>query len=155
LPTYSYELFADYFQFYLQDEQADGDLSDAWTKEAVANLLAAAPGVISVGTVRNMNVPVSIEVCDAEPSPDLTRWDHVMECDLNIPSGCLVVAGCNDYFLDAERIALEPGHYRARILYGDLDSLAEDGLDGGDHYSICLWKAAAAGTQVVKRRSHD
>jgi len=29
------ELFVDYFQFYLQDEEVDGDLSDAWTDSAL------------------------------------------------------------------------------------------------------------------------
>jgi hypothetical protein len=32
---YRYQLFADYRQFYLQDEQADGDLSDSWTQRKV------------------------------------------------------------------------------------------------------------------------
>jgi len=55
---FEYTLFADYFQFYLQDESAGGDLSNSWTQEAVDRLLAVAPGTLGVGTVRNMNVPV-------------------------------------------------------------------------------------------------
>ena len=62
MATERFELFADYFQFYLQDEAASGDLSDAWTPEAVEQLLAIGPGVIGVGTVRNVDVPVEIEV---------------------------------------------------------------------------------------------
>lgn len=31
-----FKLFADYFQFYIQDEDADGNLSDSWNDEAVA-----------------------------------------------------------------------------------------------------------------------
>ncbi len=155
MASYSYELFADYFQFYLQDEQAEGIVSDAWTEEAVENLLATAPGTIGVGTVRNMDVPVTIEVCDTEPILDLAPWDHIMECDIDIPSGRLVVAGCTEAFPDAARITLEPGCYRARILYGALDSLSEDRLDGDDHYSVMLWKEASAGTRIIKRRSND
>jgi len=34
--SYRYTLFADYFQFYLQDEDADGDLSEEWTDETVS-----------------------------------------------------------------------------------------------------------------------
>jgi hypothetical protein len=34
------ELFADYLQFYIQDEKAVGDLSEKWTEEAVNMLLA-------------------------------------------------------------------------------------------------------------------
>jgi hypothetical protein len=29
---YELELFADYYQLYLQDEQAHGDLSDSWVE---------------------------------------------------------------------------------------------------------------------------
>ncbi|MFF4846356.1 hypothetical protein [Streptomyces sp. NPDC001194] len=33
-------LFADYFQIHVSDADADGDLSDAWTEQAVADCLA-------------------------------------------------------------------------------------------------------------------
>lgn len=39
---YKFNLFADYFQFYLQDEQSDGDLSQSWTEQALSNMLAVA-----------------------------------------------------------------------------------------------------------------
>ena len=29
--------------------------------------------------------------------------------------------------------------YRARIYYGGLNSLSEDGLEGDDHYRVVLW----------------
>ena len=50
------ELFADYHQFYLQDEVADGNLGDSWTPEATDRLLAITEGTIGVGTLRNMKV---------------------------------------------------------------------------------------------------
>ena len=144
MATHRFELFADYFQFYLSDEQLQGDLSDAWTDEAVAQLLALASGVVGVGTVRNMDVPVEVETVDQAPADDLLGWDRVNECTLEVPSGRIVVAGCTDYWPDAARIPVTPGTYRARIYYGDLDSLSEDGLDGRDHYRIVLWPAPAA-----------
>jgi len=150
--SYDYTIFADYFQFYLQDEEVEGDLSDAWTEEAFNNLLAVVPGTIGVGTVRNMNVPVTVEILESEPLEELDKWDHVNECDIEINSGRLVIAGCTDYFHEAERIEVEPGSYRARIYYGDLDALSEDGLDGDDHYRIVLWKSEPKGVRVVKRR---
>src|SRR5271157_5437345 len=99
-----FRLFADYFQFYLQDERAKGDLSESWTEEAVAQLLALAPGTIGVGTVRNMEVPVDLELDDDLPNDDLNVWDHVNECSIEVPSGRIVVAGCTDYFPDAARV---------------------------------------------------
>lgn len=40
------EIFADYYQFYIQDEKADGNLSDKWTQKAVNILLATTEGTI-------------------------------------------------------------------------------------------------------------
>src|SRR3954452_15995968 len=102
--TYQYEIFADYHQFYLQDDdQSFGDLSQAWTQEATDRLLAVAPHVIGVGTVRNMTVPVSIAVYEAQPQIDDAEWDHVTTASLQIDSGRIVVAGCTDYYPDAAR----------------------------------------------------
>src|ERR1051326_8074250 len=127
-------LFADYFQFYIQDELAVGDLSSSWTEEAMSRLLAVAPGTIGVSTVRNGDVPVTIEIHSQEPDNDLARWDHVVEATLDVTSGRIVVAGCTDYFLDAKRIDVPSGSYRARVSYGALDTVSEDGRRGEDHY---------------------
>jgi hypothetical protein len=151
---FEYKLFADYHQFYLQDESAGGDLSESWTQEAVERLLAVAPGTIGVGTVRQMTVPVVVEVIDAEPNEDMTTWDQVNECTLNVQSGRIVVAGCTDYFPDAARIEVLPGSYRARLYYGKLDALSDDGLDGDDHYKVVLWCGPSGPLRVLKQRSN-
>ena len=148
-----FNIFADYFQFYLQDENAKGDLSESWTQEAVDRLLALAPGTIGVGTVRNMDVPVVVEIADGAPVDNLSEWDQINECSVDVPSGRLVIAGCTDYFPDARRIELAPEAYRARIYYGDLDSLSADGLDGRDHYRIVLWRAESEPLKIVKQRA--
>jgi len=59
-----------------------GDLSDSWRKEATDRLLAVGPGVIGVGTVRNMDVPVVVEIADAEPAHDRKAWNQVNECSV-------------------------------------------------------------------------
>jgi hypothetical protein len=152
MQRFEYTLFADYFQFYLQDESAEGDLSNSWTQEATDRLLAVAPGTIGVGTVRDTNVSVVVEISDSEPGADLSAWDYVIECTVEVLSGRVVIAGCTDYFPDAARIELAPGPYRARIYYGDLNSLSEDGLDGDDHYRVVLWRAAPGPVQILKQR---
>jgi hypothetical protein len=151
MSTYTYRLFADYSQFYLQDEGAAGDLSDAWTDEAVADLVALAPGTIGVGTVRNTFVPVKVQIVPGPPPLDLDEWDHIVECDIDVPTGRLVIAGCTDYLPDAARIELDPGQYRARITYGGLDTLSENGLEGDDRYHLALWKASPGGKRILKR----
>jgi hypothetical protein len=152
---FEFNLFADYFQFYVQDEDVEGDLSDCWTKEAVNRLLAVTEASIGVGTVRNMTVPVVIELVDGEPELSETDdWDQVNECDLLVNSGRIVVAGCTDYFPGAARIDVPPGSYRARLYYGNLNSLSENGLEGDDKYRIVLWRAASAPLKVLKQCSN-
>jgi hypothetical protein len=148
----NFNLFADYFQFYLQDETADGNLSDAWSDEAVSRLLAVAPGVVGVGTVRNMEVGVTLEVLTSSPELNMTAYDHVVECSLTVTSKKLVIAGCTDYFPDAARIPVDPGTYRVRVCFSDLKSLSEDGLDGDDRYHLQIWPAPWGDIAVVKQR---
>ena len=153
--SYSYNLFADYFQFYLQDETAEGNLGDSWTDDAVKRLLALAPGIIGVGTVRNMTVPVVVEVYDQEPFDNNDEWDQINECCIEITSGTIVVSGCSDYFPDAARITVPSGTYRARIYYGRLNTLRGNGLEGDDHYRVLLWKAPLAPLKVIKQRQEN
>jgi len=149
---FNYELFADYFQFYLRDESVPGDLSGSWTPEAIEHLLAIADGTIGVGTVRNMTVPVTVEILNGPPPDDWTEWDQVNQCSIRVPSGRIAVAGCTDYFPSAARIEVPPGWYSARIHYNGLNTLSPDGLDGKDYYAIALWPGEEAEFRVLKQR---
>jgi hypothetical protein len=153
IQRHHFELFANYHQFYLQDEQADGNLGDSWTPEATARLLAVAPGTIGVGTVRNMTVPVDVEILDGPPEATLDEWDQVNECSIEVFSGRIVIAGCTDYFPNAARLIVTPGTYRAAVFYGKLDTLSDDGLEGEDYYCIVLWPGEAIAARVLKPRS--
>ena len=152
MSSHTLELFADYFQFYLQDEQATGDLSDAWDDAAVERMLATAPGVVGLGTVRNMDVPVTLEILDAAPDHDPAAFDHVVEGSLDVATGPLVVAGCTDYLPDAARFPIAPGSYRVRLSCSGLDTLSEDGLDGQDRYLVQLWPAPPIAPRVLRQR---
>jgi len=149
---HAFTLFADYFQFYLQDEAIGGDLSDSWNDEAVTRLLAVAPGTVGIGTVRNMEVPVTLEVLATEPSLDVGAYDHIVEGSLSVAGRNLVIAGCTDYFAEAARIQIEPGSYRVRACFSGLEALSEEGLDGEDHYHLQLWPSPMAEVAVIKQR---
>ena len=138
------EIFADYYQFYLQDEAAGGDLSDAWTDESVERLLALAHGVVGVGTAGNGSVSVAIEILETEPTTAFESYDQLNECSIEIANGPLVVAGCNDYFPEAARIPIALGVYRVRISYC---------LSGEERYLVQLWQAPQTGPLVVKARA--
>lgn len=153
MSRYELTLFADYHQFYIQDENVDGNLSEAWTDEAVERLLAVAPGTMGIGTVRNVDVPVTIAVLEREPVLDADKFDQVVECSIAVESGVIVVAGCTDYFPDAARIKLPSGPYRVRVSFESLESVSADGLEGNDQYHLQLWPAAMGSIDILKQRT--
>jgi len=151
MTSVDFDLFADYFQFYIQDEQSDGIDGDSWTEIASNARLAIKANAFAVSTARNMEVPVKIVVSSTSPDLDLSLWDHVVEFSIGVPSGQLVIAGCTDYFPDAERLSLDSGCYEVRVLSANLDKLSDDGLDGDDHYRVELWKGHARPLKVLKQ----
>lgn len=154
MAEHHFELFADYFQLLLQDEEAElaEHAAGLWKPEAFQRMLDVTPGAIYVGTARNMTVPLTVLVGDCAPPDDADGWDRVNECSIEVPSGRLVVTGVTDYFPDAARIGLAPGCYRARVYYGGLDTLSEDELEGDDRYRVVLWPAPYAEPAVLKER---
>ena len=145
-------LFADYFQFYLQDDHAEGrDIAAQWSDDDVARMLTVGPGVVGIGTARNMSVPVSLELLGEAPALDLTAWDHVVECTLVASSGQLVIAGSSDYLPDAARIPVAPGMYRVRLACAGLGTVSGSGMEGDDRYHLQLWPATAAEPVVLKQ----
>jgi hypothetical protein len=49
------------------DDDTFGDLSEAWTEEAVTKMLAVSDHVVGIGTARNSDVAVVLETCDELP----------------------------------------------------------------------------------------
>lgn len=145
-------IFADYFQFYIQDDNPMLALVEEWTQDAVDRLLAVASGIVGVGTARNMFVPVSIKFFDSEPFLLADSvFDKINECDLEITKNNIVILGCTDSYCEAERIIVDNGIYRLRIYYANLDKLSEDGLDGDDFYEIHAWKVdEEKGITIIK-----
>ena len=151
--TYELEIFADYFQIYLEDENSNIDVSDSFS-EPLSDRVVFDPttrnGFVLI-TARNMTVPLEIGVLEQNPLNDnFVNWDHVIECSIELPSGRLMIMGCTDYRPDALRIPLKPTTYRARLYYGKLDTLINNGLDGDDHYRIDLWEEAFKLPKVLK-----
>lgn len=147
---HQFEVFADYHQFFLIDENDDHLVPEDISNEDIERRMIPARGVVTIFTARNMTVPVTIEVHSSEPAVDLTLWDHVVEGSLEVKSGKVVVMGCTDYYPDSPRVRCSRGWQRVRAHYGDLESLSDDGLDGADHYMIQLWPAPKGELVLLK-----
>ncbi len=136
-----FEIFADYHQFYLEDENSPHRTDEVWTKETVEQMLGVSEKLVAVGTARDVTVPVSIEFHDGEPILELEKYSRVNECSLEITSDKLILIGCTDYLPDAARIEVEPAIYRVRVLYGNLETVINE-FEGEDFYVLQLWKKA-------------
>ena len=143
------EIFADYHQFYLWDERVAPEAPTDWTDADVAHRLKAGPHVVVVSPIRNMTVPVEVEVHLCEPPFNPEAWDHIAECSLDLPSGELQVHECTGG--PVADFKVQPGTYRVRAFYGDLDSLSANGLEGRDHYRVVLWPAPPRELVVLKQ----
>jgi nucleoside-diphosphate-sugar epimerase len=135
---YEGNLFADYFQIYLCDEN-HSDLPEAFTDEDIARRLVAGPQEVVVFTARNMHVPVRVEWHPQRPAPNLDGYQHVVEAGFACPSGRLVLAGLTDYIPSSPRLAVKTGVLGVRANMSGLDTLRENGLDGDDRYLVQLW----------------
>ena len=89
MAPYSVKVFADYHQFYVWDAGAQPAAPEDYSAEDVERRVKVAPHVIVVQPVRNMEVPVELEVHASDPGFDEAQWDHIVECSLDLPSGKL------------------------------------------------------------------
>ncbi|WP_399940554.1 hypothetical protein ACGH52_17820 [Streptomyces sp. BBFR25] len=153
-------LFADYFQIHVCDAEGDGDLSDAWTKQAIADHLAVAEDALGIGTVVNVNVAVTVVVLPQEPSDDSSAFDHVVEAGLHVPSGRLMVMGCTDYGPDAPTFEVASGWNRVRVSQSNLARAAQADIDSDESpettekIRIQVWAAPERPATVIKRWHH-
>lgn len=153
MSRYYFRVFADYFTFEILDEGISPPRG-LWNETTLLDRVATANGVIDVATVRNMFVPVLIEVLNSEDvdhtlSPD--TWDHIVECSIATLTGSFVVLGTTDYYPDAPRVKVAPATYQARIYYGGLSTLSDDGLTGNDVYWVVLRPGPPIEPRVIKR----
>lgn len=150
---HSLKLFADYFQFYVCDGHFATDISTVWDVVAADRMLAVGADLLAVGTARNMDVPLRLEVHDVEPASDISEWDQVIDCGLSLSGGTVIAFGCTDNPDDAERFSVQPGSYKARVSYANLNDLSADGLEGSDIYRVQLWPGEVGSIAVLKQRS--
>lgn len=147
--SHEFEVFADYNQFYVWDGGLDRRAPENYTDEDVRRMVKVAPNVVVIQPVRNMTVPVRLEVHEADPGFVASEWDHVVECSLDLPTGHLQVEECTGG--TKLNLRVPAGSYRVRALFGNLDSLSDDGLNGDDRYCVVLWRGLPVALEVVKQ----
>jgi hypothetical protein len=66
---YRFELSAEFYQFYLQDELVEIEVD--WTEQEIRDNLALSSGPIVVGTICERIVPVEVQILASEATPNI------------------------------------------------------------------------------------
>lgn len=150
------ELFADYFQIHVLDEESEGDFSDVWNEQTVLDGLGALEDALAIGTSVNDTVAVSVDVLADRPDDDSDDFDHVIEASFHVPSGRIVVMGCTDYLDDAARFDVPAGWIRARASRRNLAAAvrwleSDEMSEATEEVRLQTWPAPFSVPHIVKR----
>jgi hypothetical protein len=151
-------IFADNFQFHLQDRRSECDYPESWNEEIMNGLFVAGQNVVGIGTVRDLDVEVEIvthslpmDDNDKDKLPDLVDWDHAVQCSIEVPSGQLLLAGPTADIDHSPVLQLKPGRWGLRIFWANLEVIDEVGFEGEDKYKVELWPNTDLETLILKR----
>jgi hypothetical protein len=159
-------VFADYGQFYLQDADAHsaamraGAATDptraagGWTDEAVRlHRIGLEPHSISIGAARSGFVETTLTIHETAPVL-VPEAEHVVEADLDVVTGAVLVVGCTAPRDTAQALEVEPARYRVRVSYIPADPPAADPDVEGDHFSylIDMWPSRKTEPVTVIRQ---
>ncbi len=144
-------MFADYHQFYVWDAGASPQAPVDYTDDDVRKMVKVADHVVVIQPVRNMTVPVELEVHPGDPGHDPSEWDHVVETAVDLPTGRLQIHECTGG--PVLEVEVKPGSYRVAAFFSGLDTLSTDGLDGKDWYRVVVWPGESRPLRVVKQWS--
>ncbi len=114
-----------------------------WTSLAVeCHRIGVEPGGFAIATARSDVVESSVTLV---PSPPALAADaeHVVEADLPVPSGKIVISGPADYPSQEKYFSVLPGLYRARVSYvpAGPPAVTWNEHEFGEHYRyvVQLW----------------
>lgn len=145
-----YEVFADFYQFYIWDIGIDPGPPTDCDDEDVRRMVRVADQCVVISTARNCTVPVQFEVRPDEPPGDDVPWDHIVDCSIELPTGQLQIdTGTSGAVADWR---VPPGVYLLRAYFGKLDEVSANHLEGNDHYRVVMWRGDATPLKVIKQR---
>jgi hypothetical protein len=142
--TSELEIALDYGQIYLYDAGAGIDFPSNVVLDALNEALQSrryvgvAGGVIDLlSPVQfNVNAPMRLELWAGEPSDDHANWDHVVDIDMDAPTGQLRFEASGGWEPIAAQVP--PGLYRARLAGRGYNYSNPQG-GGLDGYRLQLW----------------
>jgi hypothetical protein len=140
-----FEPNANYLMFQVCDPGAEEGLPDpdTWNNSADEWRIGPERCGIAVGTARCDYVPVLLELRAQPPAGSFDDVDHVVEADIELPTGKLAISGWLQQPSEVEPVLFKPGRYRLRVSYAQTQYRppASNEAEFGDHleYRIEMW----------------
>jgi hypothetical protein len=134
-----------YHVFFIYDEANRDDPASETAEDAIDNAdgsdlqVGSADGLVVLSTPVQWNTaaPLRVETWPGEPADDSANWDHVVDIDLDAPTGQLRFRESGP--TETERGCEVPkGSYRARLAGRGYDQASSQG-GGLDSYRVQLW----------------
>jgi hypothetical protein len=154
-----FKFYTDYHQFYIEDKSDAGKGStgsfDFWTEEAFNQRFAMVNKVVGVGVQSYGNtIKGEVEILEKpNTNLDYSKYDHIVEGGINIPSGELQILNCPDNHLELS-LKVKPGKYRVRVYSSNLASVKDTDLANdtdNDYYRIEMWQSEDMERKVLKQ----
>ncbi|NJL02496.1 MAG: hypothetical protein HC910_18790 [Spirulinaceae cyanobacterium SM2_1_0] len=144
------DVFADYNQFYIWDpDLPDVMAPEDYTDQDVSNRVKVCSGVVVVQPVRNMTVPVEIQIYDADPEFHFNEWQHIVEAPLQLTKGRIEIHECTGGSLAS--LPAPSLNCMVRALFKGLDTLSENGLEGKDFYRVQIFPSDIIELRIIKQ----
>ncbi len=136
---YYRQLNVGYHQIYIVDSSIDQNYYKyIWTNADIDSMLCVSRHFLIMATGGPLLVPFFATTYNEKPELDLSQYDHVVECSLELLSG-LRIFGEFDEEEYSLSIDIKAGNYVVVACYKGLDSISFDGLEGDDSYHLFLW----------------
>lgn len=154
-----FEPYANYLMFQVCDPGTDEGLPDpdTWNNSPDEWRIGPERCGIAVATARGDYVPMLLELrAHPPPGDSLDDVDHVVEADVELPSGKLAVTGWLQLPGDVEPVLFRPGRYRLRVSFARTEYRPPGSNEAvpGNHleYRIQMWPVQVpAGVRVLKQ----
>jgi hypothetical protein len=135
------DVYADYYQFYVQDLESPCDTAVIWDDPAATEHgFAVGEGLVAITTKRYETVPVRVEVYPKDPGFQWEGIDRVNEGGIVVTTQLGVGMPISASPLPVVD-GVAPGAYGVRSISSRFDTVVDDS-NGADLYIVQLWPVA-------------
>jgi len=125
MKNYKLELYSDFNQILLSDEEWEGDDGPTnWTDKNINEFACKGTYIVGLGVIENDDHIITLTLHDNPPFADVDLWDHIVDIPFKAPSG--------EIYIGDEGIEIPKGEY---VVRWSIKKLNEDSAE----YKLDMW----------------